>query len=652
MLFRSKTLWTGHGSCYIDLSMNILDHLSGPEDIKRFSIRELYRLAAEIRDLIICTVTANGGHLASNLGVVELTIALHRVFSTPHDQIVWDVGHQCYTHKILTGRKDSFQGIRRPGGPSGFPKRSESVHDAFDAGHASTSVSAALGLLAAKRSKKESGSVIAVIGDGALTGGMVYEAMSHAGQLGYPLIVVLNDNTMSISANVGAVSRMLSRLSTTVKYQNFRRIVDKAILMVPFIGTRVHPYVLRAKRSVKALFFKESLFSDLGFEYAGPIDGHNIALLCNVLAEARDIRRPVVIHVVTKKGKGHSPSEVDPSTWHGVAAPAHCMDIVQTDDIESIPDKDKAPSYTEAFGSAMMSLALEDPRVVALTAAMAKGTGLLAFQSRYPGRFFDVGIAEEHAVTMAAGMAAGGLRPVVAIYSTFMQRAFDQVHHDVALCGLPVIFAVDRAGAVPEDGETHQGIYDIQAFRAVPGLTLLAPAGAGELMAALRWALAHTGPSMIRFPKAVCPPEPEVLQAAFVEGQGILISSSVQSSKRLLFIASGALVDEALQAAELAAHDGIAADVYNLRFLKPLDKGTLTALAGRYQAVVMAEEGVLTGSVAVELAGSICAGHPALPVRALGFAERPLPHMGRPALLGTAGLDARGLYRAAQELLG
>ena len=642
--------------------MNLLDRLSGPDDIKRFSVRELYRLATEIRELIIRTVTANGGHLASNLGVVELTIAIHRVFSTPRDQIVWDVGHQCYTHKILTGRKADFLAIRRPGGPSGFPKRSESIHDAFDAGHASTPVSAALGLLAAKRARAESGSVIAVIGDGALTGGMVYEAMSHAGQLGYPLIVVLNDNSMSISANVGAVSRLLSRLSATVRYQNFRRIVDKAILMVPFIGTRVHPYVLRAKRSVKALFFKESLFSDLGFEYAGPIDGHNIALLCNVLAEARDIRRPVVIHVVTKKGKGHKPSEVDPSTWHGVAPPAQCMEALSSEETGPVQLMVKGQTFTEVFGAAMLTLAEEDPRIVAVTAAMAKGTGLAAFQARYPGRFFDVGIAEEHAVTLAAGMAAGGLRPVVAIYSTFMQRAFDQVHHDVALCGHPVVFAIDRAGAVPEDGETHQGIYDIQAFRAVPGLAMLAPAGAGELVAALRWALARTGPTMIRFPKADCPAEPEILKTPFVEGQGVLIQAPAgslpnnnipaNSPSVVLFIVSGTMVDEALQAAGLVAHDGISADVYHLRFLKPVDHGFLSALAGRYKAVVLGEEGVLTGSVAAELAGSICASHPGLRVRALGFDERPLGHMGRAALLGTAGLDARGLYHAVKELLG
>ncbi|HSH13465.1 MAG TPA: transketolase C-terminal domain-containing protein, partial [Desulfurivibrionaceae bacterium] len=310
------------------------------------------------------------------------------------------------------------------------------------------------------------------------------------------------------------------------------------------------------------------------------------------------------------------------------------------------------PTFTQVFGSAMLTLADEDPRIVAVTAAMAKGTGLSAFQGKFPGRFFDVGIAEEHAVTMAAGMAAGGLRPVVAIYSTFMQRVFDQVHHDVALCGHPVIFAVDRAGAVPEDGETHQGIYDIQAFRAVPGLAMLAPAGAGELVAALRWALARTGPAMIRFPKAECPPEPEALKAPFVEGQGVLIRSPSDRPGRALFIVSGTMVDEALQAARLAARSGLAADVYHLRFLKPVKHEGLSDLAGQYKAVVLAEEGVLTGSVAAELAGAISACHPGLPVRALGFDERPLGHMGRAALLGTAGLDARGLYRAVKELLG
>ncbi len=454
--------------------MTLLNGIREPADLRALSVEDAYRLAGEIRRLIIETVSVNGGHLSSNLGVVELTIALHRVFATPKDSIVWDVGHQCYAHKLLTGRREAFAGLRKAGGLSGFPKRAESPHDAFDAGHASTSLSAALGLLIAKTSRGEDSSVVAVIGDGALTGGMVYEAMSHAGQLGLPLIVVLNDNSMSISPNVGAMSRYLSRLTTTVPYQNFRRMADKAMLAIPFAGKAIYRSVMRAKKSVKAFFFKESLFADFGFEYAGPIDGHNISLLEDVLRQSRAIRKPVVVHVTTKKGKGHAAAEDDPSTWHGVSPSGTATAAASCGD----PDR---PSFTQVFGSHAVELALRDSRVAAVTAAMAKGTGLAEFQRRFPGRFFDVGVAEEHAVTMAAGMAAEGMRPIVAIYSTFMQRAVDQVHHDVALNSLPVLFALDRSGAVPDDGETHQGIYDIQIFRAVPGLAILAPASAAEL---------------------------------------------------------------------------------------------------------------------------------------------------------------------------
>ncbi|MBN2874140.1 MAG: 1-deoxy-D-xylulose-5-phosphate synthase, partial [Spirochaetales bacterium] len=449
--------------------MSMLENLNGPGDVKRLSTRELHGLAAEIRALIIRTVAVNGGHLASNLGVVELTLALHRVFSTPTDSIVWDVGHQCYAHKIITGRAAAFGSIRRSGGLSGFPKRSESVHDAFEAGHASTSISAALGILAANTAQGAGGAVVAVVGDGALTGGMAWEALSHAGQLGLPLIVVLNDNTMSISPNVGALSSYLSRLSATARYQRVRRLLDKIILGVPFVGTRLHPLVLRLKHAVKAVFFKESLFAELGFEYAGPIDGHNIQLLCDVFKEARAIRRPVVIHVVTKKGKGHVQAEEDPSAYHGVS-PSLSSDPLDPADpaITVSAPAPRRPTFTEAFGQAMLDAAALDKRVVAVVAAMSSGTGLAGFQQRYSDRFYDVGIAEEHAVTFAAGLATGGMKPVVAIYSTFMQRVLDQVHHDVALAGRHVIFAVDRSGAVPDDGETHQGLYDAQAFRAVP----------------------------------------------------------------------------------------------------------------------------------------------------------------------------------------
>jgi 1-deoxy-D-xylulose-5-phosphate synthase len=618
-------------------------------------IRELYRLAAQIRTDIIATVTRNGGHLASNLGVVELTIALHRVFSTPVDTLVWDVGHQCYTHKILTGRAEAFSGIRRQGGLSGFPKRSESVHDAFDVGHASTSISSALGMLAARESLGTPGSVVAVIGDGALTGGLAWEAMSHAGNLGLPLIVVLNDNAMSISRNVGALSSYLSRLSATVRYQRVRRLIDRIILGVPWLGPRAHPWVLRMKRAVKAMFFTESLFADLGFEYAGPIDGHNIQVLCDVLGEARAIRKPVVVHVVTKKGKGFPAAEKNPSAYHGIA-PAHQAAPVppSSDPIDPAAEPvPKRPTFTEAFGTAMLELAKDYPQLVAVTAAMTDGTGLAAFQARYPDRLFDVGIAEEHAVTFSAGLAAGGLRPVAAIYSTFMQRTLDQVHHDAALSGLPVVFAVDRAGAVPDDGETHQGIYDVQAFRAVPGLSIIAPASAFEMAAALRWALSVSTPTMIRYPKAVCPAERPAFAEPFEAGRGVFVRKS-ESGASILFVASGALVDEALQAADLCAASGRAADVYHLRFLKPLDAEQFIRHALGYPLVVIAEEGVVTGSIAADLAAALklaCSGSAngsqRTEVIAVGFDEKPLPHGTRVQLLAAAGLSAEALAKKA-----
>lgn len=638
--------------------MPILESIDGPDDIKRLSLRELYRLAAEIRGLIVSTVTVNGGHLASNLGVVELTLAIHRVFCTPGDSIVWDVGHQCYTHKIITGRSGTFSGIRRSGGLSGFPKRSESVHDAFDAGHASTSISAALGILTANDRLGHPGSVIAVIGDGALTGGMAWEAMSHAGQLGLPLIIVLNDNTMSISRNVGAVSRYLSRLSATARYQKLRRLLDRIILGVPFFGPRLHPLVLRLKRAVKAMLFNESLFADLGFEYAGPIDGHNIQLLCEVLAEARAIRKPVVIHVVTKKGKGHLPAEENPSAYHGVSpaslAPAAPLSSDPLD--PAGPPSPKRPTFTEAFGHSMLDEAGADPGVVGVVAAMAEGTGLAEFQRSYPSRLFDVGIAEEHAVTFAAGLAAGGLKPVVAIYSTFMQRSFDQVHHDVALAGRHVVFAVDRAGAVPDDGETHQGIYDIQAYRAVHGMSILAPASAVEVSLAMRWALANQGPVIVRYPKAVCPPERPAFAEPLVSGRGVFVRRGGEGAS-VLFAASGALVDESLRAADICAVSGLAADVYHLRFLKPLDTDAFVAIARRYRCVVIAEEGVLTGSVAADLAAAVslassldaAGSKTAFSTFAIasGFGERPMPQARREELLDRAGLSAAALAETA-----
>ena len=630
--------------------MAILERVDGPDDLKRLSFHELYRLAAELRDLIIRTVSRNGGHLASSLGAVELTLALHRVFSTPDDAIVWDVGHQSYAHKIVTGRRELFGSIRTAGGLSGFPKRSESPHDAFDAGHASTSISAALGILAARKALGLGGRAIAVIGDGALTGGMAYEALSHAGQLGLPLVVVLNDNSMSISPNVGAVSRYLSRLTATVRYQRFRNAVDRAILMVPVLGRPTLAMVVRAKRSIKALFFKENLFSDLGFEYAGPIDGHNLPMLCHVLGEVRRLDKPVVVHVVTTKGKGHEPAEVDPAGWHGVP-PEACVDGVAVGrGAAELGEAIRPATFTEAFGVAMLEAAEADARVVAVTAAMAKGTGLAGFQACRPDRFFDVGIAEEHAVTFAAGLAAGGLRPVVAIYSTFMQRAVDQVLHDVAVPGLPVVFALDRSGAVPDDGETHQGIYDVQLFRSAPGLTMVAPASAVELDACLRFALESDGPTMLRYPKAACPAERPEYAEPLVPGRGVFLRRSEAAS--LLFVTSGVLGEEALLASDALALRGLAADVYHLRFWKPFDVEHFVGLAGGYRWLVAAEEGVLTGGFAAWLVSLAMERSSGLRATAIGFPERPFAQAGRAALLDAAGLSARGLTEAAALLAG
>jgi len=643
--------------------MAILPHIHNPSDLQRLEMRQLPSVARELRQLILDVVRKNGGHLASNLGVVELSIALHRVFNTPKDSIVWDVGHQCYAHKILTGRYEAFPTIRKSGGLSGFPKSSESEHDAFETGHASTSISAALGILAAhkvanrldtaKDSRRAASgrrgnkagdaqrepAVVAVIGDGALTGGMAYEALSHAGQLGLPIIIVLNDNSMSISPNVGSMASYLSRLSATVRYQNFRRAVDRSVLMIPFVGKRLLDVIVRAKRSAKGLLFKKGIFSELGFEYAGPIDGHNLPLLCEVLAEARDIRKPVVVHVVTRKGKGLKEAEDDPASWHGVS-PA-VSGVVAPEGLRL--------SFTDAFGQAVLAAAHKDANVVAVCAAMAKGTGLSAFQHDFPDRFFDVGIAEEHAVTFAAGMASKGAKPVVAIYSTFMQRAVDQVHHDVAVRGLPVVFAMDRSGAVPDDGETHQGIYDIQVFKAVPGLAILSPASRSEMLMALDWALSSGGPVMIRYPKDNCAPDRPWRNSPWVIGQGVLAMQT--PGARVLVAAAGPLSESALLAAQLLEASGVHTDVVELRFLKPVDTDWLLSITRGYELCVFAEEGVLHGGVSGDLAALVREHQPESRSLALGFDEKPMAQADRLSLLARAGLDAQGIAKAVLAAL-
>jgi 1-deoxy-D-xylulose-5-phosphate synthase len=626
--------------------MPLLPGLSGPESLKALSPRELERLAGEIRELIVSTVSHNGGHLASNLGVVELTIALHRVFRSPEDKIVWDVGHQCYTHKLLTGRFGSFAGLRKAGGIAGFPKRDESPHDAFNTGHASTSISAALGLLAAGKMQGKGGRAVAVIGDGALTGGLAYEALSHAGQLKLPLVVILNDNNMSISPNVGGLSKYLSRLSMKAKYQTFRRHFDSMARKIPFIGEIFFDYVVRLKRAVKAVFYIDNFFVDLGFEYVGPIDGHNIRLLEKVLKDVRQLGRPVVVHVVTRKGKGYAFAENDPGNYHGVGA------FSVRDGLEgaALPAMDSAAAsprhlFTDAFAAAVLAGASRDSRIVAVTAAMEKGTGLSMLKKAYPSRVFDVGIAESHAVTFAAGLASGGLRPVVAIYSTFIQRSVDQVIHDVALQKLPVVFVLDRSGFVEGDGETHQGLFDISLMRPVPNMTVLAPAGETELRLMLDYALCLDGPAAIRYPKAMCPPDMPAMSLPVEHGRGVWPSR--EAGSRICLAFTGSLYPQALDAAKLLREKGIKADLYNLRFLKPVDEDYLEEIMNSYDTVVFAEEGIRDGSFG-EYARSLarkCGCRAKILVLCAGadFAVRGNSLGTRAQLLSAAGLDGAGI---------
>jgi 1-deoxy-D-xylulose-5-phosphate synthase len=626
-----------------------LPHIQDPADLKKLNLRELNRLAAEIRETIVSTVSRNGGHLSSNLGVVELTIALHRVFNSPEDKIVWDVGHQCYAHKLLTGRFAGFSGLRKAGGLAGFPKRSESPHDSFNTGHASTSISAALGLLAGERILGGKARTVAVIGDGALTGGLAYEALSHAGQLGLPLVVILNDNKMSISPNVGGLSKYLSRLSMKSKYQSFRRHFDSMAKKLPFIGDIFFDMVVRLKRAVKAVFYTDNFFVDLGFEYVGPIDGHHIHRLIGILEDVRRLERPVVIHVITRKGKGYGFAEDDPGSYHGVASFSVSGGIAPAGHSSGAnsPGSVLRPSFTEVFGAAMIEAAKRDGRVTALTAAMVKGTGLSAFKKTFPRRFFDAGIAEEHAVTFAAGLAVRGLKPVAAVYSTFIQRSADQIIHDVGLQNLPVVFALDRAGFVPDDGETHQGLFDISLFRSVPNMTILAPAGEAELKGMLNWALENPGPVMIRYPKARCPVENSALSVPLERGRGVWLrvssNGAPEEDQRILLAFTGSLYAEVLDAADRLEAEGLSADLYNLRFLKPVDEEYLVSILNRYSLAVFIEEGIRHGGFG-EYAAELAQRRGCLAAVQVIAAEEHFAALGtREELLVMNGLDGQGI---------
>lgn len=621
-------------------SKTLLSQIKSPEDIKKLSINELKQVASEMRSEIISVVGKNGGHLASNLGVVELTIALHRVFSSPKDAFVWDVGHQCYPHKLLTGRYDKFDTLRKAGGISGFTKTAESEHDFFDSGHSSTSISSALGLLVGRDLQHIDGKVIAIIGDGALTGGMAFEALSHAGQLAKNLIVILNDNQMSISENTGSLSKYLSRLTMTSQYQSFRHRFDRMVKQIPFVNKALTDIVFRLKRGLKGIIFRNNLFVDFGFEYVGPLNGHSIVELETVLKRVAKINRPVVVHVVTQKGRGYSPAENDPTTFHGVGP--FCISDGTVEKFDTL-------SFTEAFSNAMVSLGEKRNDVAAVTAAMMKGSGLTTFAHRFPDRFFDVGIAEQHAVTFAGGLARAGIRPVIAIYSTFVQRSIDQVIHDIALQKAPIILALDRAGAVPDDGETHQGMFDISLFRPIPNMILIAPASAVELNLSLEWALSQNLPTVIRYPKSSCPTEQEAFALPMEAGRGVMVSEA--EGAHLLFVCTGGIFPEVLEASRLLMLKGVQNDIYNLRFLKPLDKDYFLNIAARYDAVVFVEDGVRIGGIGTFLESLIHVQFPKIRSKVCGFPDNFIPQGKRSQILENSGLAPFQLALEAELLI-
>ena len=539
----------------------VLDRVNWPHDLKKLSIAEMYDLAAEIRQVLIKSVAACGGHLAANLGVVELTIALHYVFDAPRDKIIWDVGHQSYTHKILTGRKDRMTGLRQFGGISGFPKYEESPYDAFNTGHSSTSISAALGLALARDIQKQDYAVIAVTGDGAMTGGMTYEALNHGGQQGSDLIVILNDNEMSISKNVGAMSGYLNRLRTDPNYNRTKEEVESMLyLMVPGMW-----------------------FEELGFHYIGPVNGHELESLVQVLGYARRMKGPVLIHTITEKGRGYEPARQNPDVFHGVGP---------FNPDTGLQFRKSLKTYTEVFGEYMCEAGSRDPRVVAITAAMTSGTGLGKFARSFPDRFFDVGICEEHAVTLAAGMARAGLKPVVSIYSTFLQRAYDQIIHDVALQNLPVVFAIDRAGLVGEDGPTHHGVFDLSYLRPIPNLTIMAPSNENELADMLHTALALDSPAAVRYPRGAGEGIAVIPQRTILPtGQPQVLSAGSD----LAIIGVGRAVELAREATGLLTERGLSVELINARYIKPIDNGFIRTLASRFTRVVALEDNAVSG---------------------------------------------------------
>ena len=623
--------------------MQYLQQIKSPDDIRQLKIPELKVLAQEIREELIQVVSENGGHLAPNLGVVELTLALHMVFHTPEDKIIWDVGHQSYVHKLLTGRYEQFHTVRTLNGLSGFPKRSESVHDAFGAGHSSTSISAAVGFAKARDLRGDNNNVIAVIGDGAMTGGMAFEALENAGQMGSNLIVILNDNEMSIDPNVGAMAEYLSRARSNPAYTKSKEDVEELLKKIPGIGDKMFKAADRLKDSLKYLLVPGVLFEEFGFKYYGPVNGHDLSALMAVLENVKGMDRPVLIHVETKKGKGYAPAEKNPDLFHGVS-PFH----IQTGELKK---KSVLPSYTSVFGKTLTQLGAQDNRIVGITAAMGKGTGINIFQEQFPDRTIDVGIAEEHAVTMAAAMALDGYKPVVAIYSTFLQRAYDQVMHDVALQNAPVVFCLDRAGLVGDDGPTHHGIFDISYLRHIPNMVCMAPKDENELRHMLYSALSYDCPVAVRYPRGegLGVPMDEALQILPLGKAEVL-----QEGSRITLLALGSMVHIAQEAAaRISEETGITPTVINARFAKPLDAETILRYAAQDTLLVTLEEHAVTGgfgSAVLELFNQH--GMDTRKVLTIGIADSFVQHGNTARLKEMQGLDTDSIVAKIKERLG
>lgn len=616
----------------------MLEKIKSPKDLKGLSLSQLYALCKEIREEILEVVSQNGGHLAPSLGAVELIVALHYVFDSPKDKLVFDVGHQAYAHKLLTGRLEKFQSLRKMGGISGFLKRSESEHDVFGAGHASTSLAAALGFAVARDLKKENYEVVAIIGDGGLTGGLSWEALNNIGHLRKKIIVVLNDNQMSISKSIGAISEYLSRIRTEPSYLKVKEDLEFLLRRIP-LGLPIWESIQRVKEAVKHLFLPGMIFEELGFTYLGPIDGHNVEALIDILRRARNVEGPAIVHILTKKGKGYPPAEENPEKFHGV--PPFALETGE------ILEPSFPPTYTEVFARSLVDLAEKDEEIIAITAAMPLGTGLTLFAQRFPERFFDMGMGEACAVTFAAGLACQGFKPVVAIYSTFLQRAYDMIIHDVCLQNLPVVFAIDRAGLVGEDGATHQGIFDIAYLLPIPNLIISAPANEWELASLLKTAIQTGRPFAIRYPKergiGVPYEEPEVLPI----GKGELI----KEGKDLCIIAVGTTLNVAQKAVEMLEANGIQSALVNPRFLKPIDEELLLPLCSSIKKVLVVEDGVIAGGFGSYLLSILAErGLRDIKVKLMGV-EGFVEQGKREELLSLFGLTPEGIYTSALDLL-